>query len=300
MNIRPLAERGKRFKGFLGIVAFILMILLAGITYLFKQGSLDQILTNFSKLTATQFLTVVYLALGLPFIIILLIIILSYRSSNRPKVERGDIIVYIHVSDSGTKKRLADAEIHLSFHGTHVKTTDTRGDAIFTFPAIYKGETCTIDIFKEGYQNISVQEKLGKKPDVHYYLAPKDKQLQSPTTKQTDAQVKDNVNSKVTKKIQTNSLRTVDENTESNIAFRLHAFLQRPQLATSNPTVHVSTGLIFYYNLPLKDANEFYGRKGIRTTLVSRTSNRGSSSIVGERRIGKTWLVKYLQMVAST
>jgi AAA domain len=57
---------------------------------------------------------------------------------------------------------------------------------------------------------------------------------------------------------------------------------------------------IFQFNLPLRDPNEYYGRIAARNTLITRVSNRGSSSIVGERRMGKTWLLTYLQLVAPT
>jgi AAA domain len=57
---------------------------------------------------------------------------------------------------------------------------------------------------------------------------------------------------------------------------------------------------IFSFNLPLRDPSEFYGHNAARTTLIARTANGGSSSIVGERRTGKTWLLEYLQLVAPT
>jgi hypothetical protein len=57
---------------------------------------------------------------------------------------------------------------------------------------------------------------------------------------------------------------------------------------------------IFHFNLPLRNPDEFYGHNAARTTLITRISNGGSSSIVGERRAGKTWLLTYLQLIAST
>ena len=54
---------------------------------------------------------------------------------------------------------------------------------------------------------------------------------------------------------------------------------------------------IFHFNAPLADIAEFYGRVSIRTTLISRTRKSASSSIVGPRRIGKTWLINYLRLV---
>ena len=58
---------------------------------------------------------------------------------------------------------------------------------------------------------------------------------------------------------------------------------------------------IFRYNMPLKDPHEYFGRVAARTTLLSRTANGGSTSKKisgGQRRMGKTWLMEYLQLVA--
>ncbi len=57
---------------------------------------------------------------------------------------------------------------------------------------------------------------------------------------------------------------------------------------------------VFLFNVVLTRSEEFYGRIRDRKTLVSRTFKGASTSIVGPRRIGKTWLVSYLQLVAST
>ncbi len=57
-------------------------------------------------------------------------------------------------------------------------------------------------------------------------------------------------------------------------------------------------GSIFLFNELLSDPIEFYGRVRERETLISRTRRSSSTSIVGPRRIGKTWLISYLQLVA--
>lgn len=75
---------------------------------------------------------------------------------------------------------------------------------------------------------------------------------------------------------------------------------------TSNPnnptpiTTQTIPDQIFYFNQQLPKANEFYGRARERETLLSRTRNGASTSIVGPRRIGKTWLIDYLKLVAPT
>jgi len=55
---------------------------------------------------------------------------------------------------------------------------------------------------------------------------------------------------------------------------------------------------VFRFNMDLKDAGECYGRSREKMTLLSRASRGEATSIVGPRRIGKTWLMKYLKLVA--
>lgn len=59
----------------------------------------------------------------------------------------------------------------------------------------------------------------------------------------------------------------------------------------------ITTG-IFQFNTDLRDAGECYGRAREKMTLLSRASRGEATSIVGPRRIGKTWLMKYLKLVA--
>ena len=57
---------------------------------------------------------------------------------------------------------------------------------------------------------------------------------------------------------------------------------------------------IFLFNQPLIDHKEFFGRALECATLINRTRNGASTSIVGPRRIGKSWLISYLRLVAPT
>ncbi|MGH2494255.1 MAG: AAA family ATPase, partial [Ktedonobacteraceae bacterium] len=54
----------------------------------------------------------------------------------------------------------------------------------------------------------------------------------------------------------------------------------------------------FPFSGPLTDVDEFYGRVLEKVTLQTRTRNGTSTSIVGPRRIGKTWLMRYLMLTA--
>lgn len=54
----------------------------------------------------------------------------------------------------------------------------------------------------------------------------------------------------------------------------------------------------FLFNQVLSDPREFYGRVRERETLLNRTWKAASTSIVGPRRIGKTWLMHYVRLIA--
>ena len=58
---------------------------------------------------------------------------------------------------------------------------------------------------------------------------------------------------------------------------------------------------VFFYNTPSPPTPEdYFGRATERTTLINRTRIRGSVAIAGPRRIGKTWLIEYLKLIAPT
>ena len=55
---------------------------------------------------------------------------------------------------------------------------------------------------------------------------------------------------------------------------------------------------IFPFNEPLLEVEEMYGRQQESANVIARTFRKSSTSIVGPRRIGKTWLIQYLRLVA--
>ncbi len=57
--------------------------------------------------------------------------------------------------------------------------------------------------------------------------------------------------------------------------------------------VHIES--VFLVGAPLPNPGEFYGRLDERMTLFGRTRKGYSTSIVGPRRTGKTWLISFLQ-----
>ncbi|WP_165423503.1 XRE family transcriptional regulator [Ktedonosporobacter rubrisoli] len=85
---------------------------------------------------------------------------------------------------------------------------------------------------------------------------------------------------------------------------RSSMLLHTSALHDSPPALSLSSSLrprtkpIFLFNEPLTNPAEFYGRRCERETLISRTYRRASTSIIGPRRIGKTWLIDYLRLTA--
>jgi TIR domain/AAA domain len=101
-------------------------------------------------------------------------------------------------------------------------------------------------------------------------------------------------------------MRNVErEETWMRVAEAITAALSTPS-APIVPVVHFSARTekafadndIFFFNERLLDPQEFFGRKQERITLIRRARRGSSTSIVGPRRIGKTWLIEYLIQVA--
>lgn len=67
-------------------------------------------------------------------------------------------------------------------------------------------------------------------------------------------------------------------------------------LASALNPAYTNSHSIFLFNEPLNDISEYFGRIRERTKLLSRTGKGVSTSIVGQRKIGKTWLMNYLRL----
>lgn len=63
----------------------------------------------------------------------------------------------------------------------------------------------------------------------------------------------------------------------------------------SPPSLHVNP---FFFSIQLPSTQEFFGRARERYILLDRSYNSGSTSLVGPRRIGKTWLIEYICLSA--
>ncbi|MBA2284949.1 MAG: helix-turn-helix domain-containing protein [Ktedonobacteraceae bacterium] len=88
-----------------------------------------------------------------------------------------------------------------------------------------------------------------------------------------------------------------------------HMFEQETALSVSPEEREVSTdallsleqaSTVFMCNMGLDRAEEFYGREREKLRLLIRTLKGESTSVIGPRRIGKTWLLQYLRLVTPT
>jgi hypothetical protein len=70
------------------------------------------------------------------------------------------------------------------------------------------------------------------------------------------------------------------------------------QEVSNHTRIQTPSTSAFLFNQPLLDPNDFYGRIRERETLINRIWNGASTSVVGPRRVGKTWLMGYLRLVA--
>src|SRR5713226_6263223 len=68
----------------------------------------------------------------------------------------------------------------------------------------------------------------------------------------------------------------------------------KPLAVTGHINIDAMPNSVFLFNQPLPDPGEFYGRVRERGALMDRIRNGASTSIVGPRRVGKTWLMSYL------
>src|SRR5260221_4251590 len=71
----------------------------------------------------------------------------------------------------------------------------------------------------------------------------------------------------------------------------------QPLIEESEQSTSPEFRSVFLFQAPLPGASEFFWRTQVRMLLHSRLSAKASTSLVGPRKIGKTWLLQYLQFV---
>jgi hypothetical protein len=151
--VGSLINFARRFKGFLAFITLIFLGLIFVIRHLFSQGSFDQILQGFAKLSPDQFIQVIYILLGILFFLTLLLVILGFISSIRDRKRPESGLLYVVVHEEGNRtKGVADVEVRLMLPEPRTTYTDDNGGARFAFPAEFAGMTFDIGASRDGYE----------------------------------------------------------------------------------------------------------------------------------------------------
>lgn len=147
--LAPLIEFAQKFRGFLALAAFLVLVSTFIFAFMFTQGSFDDLIGNFEKLTADQFLGVVLVAMGLIFAVNLLLIVLSYHDVTSND-ERYTLRVMVHDGDDETLP-VGDAVVTLLLDEAVPERTNERGGASFRFSRKWQGQECQINARHDGY-----------------------------------------------------------------------------------------------------------------------------------------------------
>ena len=117
IDMNQLAALAGKFKGFLAIVAFMILAALAWFGYSFSAGSLDSLIKKFDILDKEQFFDFVMSGGIAVFIICVLLIILAYRSTkpiNKKSELQTPSIIHVTVHEKGKPTTLInDAQVTL-------------------------------------------------------------------------------------------------------------------------------------------------------------------------------------------
>ncbi len=183
IDMSQLAALAGKFKGFLAIVAFMILAALAVFGYLFSAGSFDLLIQKFVIFDKEQFFYIVMtVGIGI-FIIIVLLIILAYRST-KPTNKKSElktpdnirIIVYKHGRRSDF---VESALVNLSPEnkgGTQQKTTNNQGSVEFDIPSATHTLNFYISASKDNHQASDEQRitvKTGENNPFFIELNPK-------------------------------------------------------------------------------------------------------------------------------
>jgi hypothetical protein len=156
-----LVKIAGQMKGFLGFSAFVFLVITALFSWLFSAGSFDELVKNIKILDKTQFFLFVMTALVLVFLLIILLVVLSYRSKwLEPGIKNQSFVIYIVVHELGDKTALIeDAEVTLALPEPVKKKTSEMGGANFTIPGPLLDQKVKISARKAGF-------KTGKPLDI--------------------------------------------------------------------------------------------------------------------------------------
>jgi hypothetical protein len=150
--LQPLVEFARSFRGFLAFSAFLIVAAIMMATLLFSQGSFDQILANFERLTPEQFFTLAFAVLLLTGGLGLSLIALSYRDVLRNSDDGYTLYVLVHEEGDPTRP-ISYARVALTLDDVNIQQTNERGGATFTFARKWQEQQCEINARHDNYES---------------------------------------------------------------------------------------------------------------------------------------------------
>ncbi len=147
--LAPLIEFAQKFRGFLALAAFLVLAGTFIFAFMFTQGSFDDLISNFEKLSSDQFFWVVLVAMGLVFGVNLLLILLSYQDVTSND-DRYTLRVMVHDEEDETLP-VNDATVTLLLDEAIPERTNERGGTSFRFSRKWQGQECQINARHDRY-----------------------------------------------------------------------------------------------------------------------------------------------------
>ena len=155
----------KRFRGFLFLIAFLVLVCVAVFQYAFSQGAFDQLITGILNLEKDQFYSITYTFLWMAFLFILLGLFLSFIRTRPPRsTALGTIHVFVHEANNRAWG-VSGAEVTLVLPGPPNLGTTVQGAVSLSFPSAFAGRPCSIGARKSGYRSPSAVEIVLKHDD---------------------------------------------------------------------------------------------------------------------------------------
>ena len=161
----PLIGLAKRFRGFLFLIAFLVLVCVALFQYAFSQGAFDQLITGILNLEKDQFYSITYTFLWMAFIFIVLGLFLSFVRTRPPlSTALGTIHVFVHEANNRAWG-IPGAEVTLVLPGSPNLGTTVQGAVSLSFPSAFAGRPCSIGARKSGYRSPPAVEIVLKHDD---------------------------------------------------------------------------------------------------------------------------------------
>ena len=152
--LSPLLEFAKKFRGFIALVAFLVLTGTFVFVYMFSQGSFDSILNNFDRLSSEHFYNFVIIALLSIVGFGAFLVALSFFKDTTYQRLRQNYTLRVIVHEEGDATTpVRNATVKLRLDEIHTAQTNELGSASFFFNKDWLGRTCPISARHADYEN---------------------------------------------------------------------------------------------------------------------------------------------------